>query len=74
MGICGLVLTTRRFCGAARLAVAAGRCFSAAGSVFAGALSFASAFGAGFLGVVASTFGDAGAGVEPAGSARATSG
>jgi len=73
MGVCGLVLTTRRV-RPARLAVAAGRCFSAAGSVFARALTFAPAFGASFLGVAASTFGDAAAGVEAAGSARATSG
>jgi hypothetical protein len=28
MGVCGFVLTTRRICGAARLPVAARRCFS----------------------------------------------
>jgi hypothetical protein len=73
VGVCGFVLTTRRICGAARLPVAAPRCFSAAGSVFAGVLTFALAFGAGLLGVVAATFGDAAPGVEAAGSARATS-
>jgi len=67
MGVCGLVLTTRRV-RTARLAVAAGRCFSAVGSVFARGLAFAPAFGADFLGVAASTFGDA------AGPARASSG
>ena len=73
-GVCGLVLTTRRVCGLARLAVAIGRFFVAAGSALAGALTFGSARGSGFLAGTAIFAGEAGAGVSALGSVRATSG
>ena len=73
-GVCGLVPTTRRVCGLARLAVAFVRFFVAAGSALAGALTFGSARGSGFLAGTATVAGEAGAGVSALGSVRATSG
>ena len=73
-GVCGLVLTTRRVCGLARLAVAIGRFFVAAGSALGGALTFGSTRGAGFLAGTAIFAREAGAGVSALGSVRATSG
>jgi hypothetical protein len=73
-GVCGLVPTTRRVCGLARLAVTFVRFLVAAGSALTGALTFGSARGSGFLAGTAILAGEAGAGVSASGSVRATSG
>jgi len=73
-GVCGLVPTTRRVCGLARLAVAVVRFLVAAGSALAEALTLGSARGSGFLAGTAAVAGEAGAGVSALGSVRASSG
>lgn len=73
-GVCGLARTTLRPCGAARLAVAAGRLFTVTDSALAGAFTLlACAGGTGFLAGAAT--GAAGARAPSAlGSARTTTG